>query len=80
LAEYFLKLAENSKAKAEKDFGEKYGKAELNVLLNVSQEQPPKKNYLPLIIGGGLIVLGIIGGLVVYFGRKPKKSKIKSGH
>jgi LPXTG-motif cell wall-anchored protein len=34
--------------------------------------QQPKKNYWPLIIGGGLILAGLIGGLVFYFWRKKK--------
>jgi len=46
IAEYFLKLVDNSKARAEKTFEKKYGKSELETLLASSnQTQSPKKNY-----------------------------------
>ncbi|KLL04301.1 MAG: hypothetical protein MRECE_1c128 [Mycoplasmataceae bacterium CE_OT135] len=70
MANYFLKLVESSEEKAKADFENKYGKAELNSLLNAGETQQPKKNYWPLIIGGGLVVAGIIGLLIYFLGRK----------
>lgn len=68
---YLLKLHQNTQQKVEKAFESKYGRAELNSLINPSQAQP-KKNYWPLIIGGGLVGGGLIIGLVIYFATKKK--------
>jgi|SRR6185369_6815273 len=45
LETYFLKLCENTQQQAEQSFENKYGKAELDALLNASENQQPKKNY-----------------------------------
>lgn len=65
---YFSSFANNSYQKAQKVYADKYGKTELNALLSGKQQvQPPKMNKTPLIIGGGLLAVGIIGGLAFYF-------------
>ncbi|WP_147410769.1 hypothetical protein [endosymbiont GvMRE of Glomus versiforme] len=73
-ANLFYELAKSSEEKAMKTFEDKYGKGELDALLSGSQEQQTKKNYLPWIIGGGLIASAIVGSLVFYFVSKKKKS------
>ncbi|RHZ37455.1 hypothetical protein GvMRE_I1g370 [endosymbiont GvMRE of Glomus versiforme] len=64
MASYFLELAENSEKKATETYESKYGK------LDTSQEQEPKKNYWPLIVGSGIILAGIIGLIVWLITRK----------
>ena len=71
--DYLLKLHQNTQQKVEKAFENKYGKSEL-LALNSIQQQPPKKNYWPLIIGIGLVGGGLIIGLIVYFLGKKNKS------
>ena len=61
--DYFSTLSNSSLQKAEQTYENKYGKAEL-ALLSANEVQQPKKNYLPLIIGGVLIGGGIIVGLI----------------
>ena len=65
-------LSQNTLQNAEQAYQDKYGKAELDSLSNLGQEQP-KKNYWPLIIGGGLIGGGLIVGLVVWLVARNKK-------
>jgi hypothetical protein len=72
---YLLELHQNSQQEAEQTYASKYGQTELNALLSGKQQaQTPKMNKTPLIIGGCLIGVGIIGGLVYYF-LKVKKAK-----
>jgi hypothetical protein len=60
---YLLELHQNTQEQAEQAYENKYGKSELD-LLSANEVQQPKKNHLPLIIGGVLIGGGIIVGLI----------------
>ena len=65
--------ADTSELKQVKSYLESKGKKKIS-LAELTESQAGKNNYWPWIIGGGLVGIGLIIGLVIYFSRKEKES------
>ena len=71
--DYLLALHQNTQDQAERAFESKYGKRELDSLLGIAQEK--RRNYLPWIIGG-IVILG--PGILIGFWMNKKKKREKN--